>query len=285
MKDKPTLIVEGGGFKTAFTAGIIDLFIAYGYNPFERYYGVSGGAIALSYLLSGQYKACFSGLLHLANDKQFVKMNRLLSSQGYMNIEYLRTIATDISPLDISAAIKHTKGKEVSFVATKMKNGKANYLQPTKKNWIDAMIASSTLPFVTKGRHKIDDIDYMDGGWSDPLPIKKAYKTGSRNIVVIRTAPADLKHSQSWPDFFGSFYHRDNKGLAYCFEKSHEKYNESIDFLLNPPSDCVIKQIAPKRLLKSTTYTYSISTLKRDYRYGLELGLNFLAKRKKRPLR
>ncbi len=281
MEDKPTIIIEGGGFKTAFTTGIIDLFVTYDYNPFERYYGISGGSVALSYLLSGQYNACFSGLLHLAKDKQFVNMNRMLSNQGYMNIDYLRTIATEISPLDIEAATKFTKNKEVYIVATKIKNGKAVYLEPNKKNWIDSLIASSTLPFVTKGKHKVDGNNYMDGGWSDPLPVKKAYKTGSKNILVIRTSPADTRHSQSWPDYFGSFYHRDNKGLANCFEKSHEKYNESIDFMLNPPSDCVIKQIAPRRLLKSTTYTYSISTLKKDYRYGLELGLNFLAKQKK----
>jgi len=278
MKDKPTLIVEGGGFKTAFTAGVLDLFITYGYLPFDHYYGISGGAISLSYLLSGQYNACFSGLLHLAKDKQFVKMNRLLSNQGYMNIEYLRNIATDISPLDIEAAVKNTKGKKVWFIITKIKNGKAVYFEPSKKNWIDAAIASSTLPFITKGSHKLDGAQYMDGGWSDPLPVQKAYKSGSKNILVIRTNPVDLKHSQSWPDYFGSFYHRDNKGLASCFGKSHEKYNESIDFMLHPPSDCVIKQIAPRRLLKSTTYTYSIGTLKKDYRYGLELGLNFLAK-------
>ncbi len=281
MNNKPTIIIEGGGFKTAFTCGILDLFITYGYNPFERYYGISGGSIALSYLLSGQYNACFSGLLHLANDKEFVKMNRLLSNQGYMNIDYLRTTATEVSPLDIESATKRTKDKDVYFVATKIKNGKTAYLEPSKKNWIDTLIASSTLPFVTKGRHKVDGSNYMDGGWSDPLPVQKAYKTGSKNILVIRTSPADLKHSQSWPDYFGSFYHRDNKGLASCFERSHEQYNESIDFMLKPPSDCVIKQIAPRRLLKSTTYTYSISTLKKDYRYGLELGLNFLAKQKK----
>ncbi len=280
MKNNPTLIIEGGGFKTAFTAGILDLFITYGYLPFNRFYGISGGATALSYLLSQQYNACFSGLLHLANDKEFVKMNRLLSNQGYMNIDYLRKIATEIVPLDFGKALKNTKDKEVRFVATKIKNGKPAYLEPTKKNWIDSVIASSTLPFVTKGRHKVDGVAYMDGGWSDPLPVQKAYKTGSREMLVIRTKPVDLKHSQSWPDFFGSFYHRDNKGLANCFESSHLKYNDSIDFMSQPPKDCVVKQIAPKRLLKSTTYTYSISTLKKDYRYGLEIGLNFLAKQK-----
>jgi len=278
MSKQTALIVEGGGFKTAFTAGIVDLFITHKYLPFDYFIGNSGGSVALSYLLSGQFNACIEGLLLLANDKEFVNMNRMLSNEGYMNIDYLRKVSSDIIPLNIEAALKNTKKKKVEIVATKIKNGKAEYLQPTKKNWLDCLVASSTLPFVTKGKHKVNGTNYMDGGWSDPLPVQRAYEKGAKEILIIRTSPPNIKTAQSWPDFFGSFYFRENKGLAHCFEASHEKYNESIDFILNPPKDLTIKQIAPKRLLKSTTYTYSIGTLKKDYRYGLEIGLKFLAK-------
>lgn len=278
MSKKNTLIVEGGGFKTAFTAGIVDLFITHDYLHFDSFIGNSGGSVALSYLLSKQFNACIDGLLHLANDKEFVNMNRILSNEGYMNIEYLRKVASDIIPLDLKAAIKNTKDKKVEIVATKIKTGNAHYLQPTKENWLDCLLASSTLPFVTKGKHKVNGTSFMDGGWSDPLPVQHAYENGAKEIVLIRTSPSDIKIAQSWPDYFGSFYFRDNKQLASCFERSHEKYNESIEFILNPPKDLVIKQVAPKRFLKSTTYTYSMGTLKKDYRYGLEIGLKFLAK-------
>ncbi len=278
MSKHSALLIEGGGFKTAFTAGIVDLFITHKYLPFDYFIGNSGGSVALSYLLSNQFNACIDGLLLLAKDKEFVKMNRVLSNEGYMNIEYLRKISSDIIPLDLDLAAKNTKNKIVEIVATKIKNGNPVYLQPTKKNWLDCLVASSTLPFVTKGKHKVNGTFYMDGGWSDPLPVQRAYENGAKEILLIRTSPINVKIAQSWPDYFGSFYFRDNKALANCFERSHEKYNESIEFIINPPKDLVIKQIAPKRFLKSTTYTYSISTLKKDYRYGLELGLKYLAK-------
>ena len=98
------------------------------------------------------------------------------------------------------------------------------------------------------------------------------------NILLIRNNPHNIKLSQSWPDFLGSYYFRDNKALSKCFEKSHEKFNESIDFINNPPKDLKIEVISPKRLLKSGTYSYSPGTLKKDYRYGLEFGLNYLSK-------
>ncbi len=281
MKYKKTLIIEGGGFKTAFSAGILDTFMVNDYFPFDRLIGISGGSIVLSYYLSRQYNACYSGLKFLGNDKEFVKFNRILSPDGYMKIDYLKKMTTEVEPLEIENALKHAKGKLVEFIATKRKNGKAAFLEPNKKSWIDQIIASSTLPYVTKGKHKIDGVSYFDGGWSDPLPVQKAYESGSNDIVVIRTNPADLKLNQSWPDYFGSYYFRNNKSLAKCFEKSHEKFNETIDFMKKPPKDLKISQIAPKRLLKSGTYSYSTGTLKKDYRYGLEFGLNFLAKQKK----
>ena len=50
------LIVEGGGFKSAFTAGVLDTFIMSGYNPFHIYVGISGGAMNLTSFISNQYK-------------------------------------------------------------------------------------------------------------------------------------------------------------------------------------------------------------------------------------
>lgn len=41
--NKIALIVEGGGFKSGFTAGILDSFIINEFDPFHLYLGVSGG--------------------------------------------------------------------------------------------------------------------------------------------------------------------------------------------------------------------------------------------------
>ena len=50
------IIVEGGGFKSAFTAGILDSFIMNGYDPFQLYLGISSGAMNMTSYVSQQYK-------------------------------------------------------------------------------------------------------------------------------------------------------------------------------------------------------------------------------------
>ena len=51
---KKILILEGGGFKTSFTGGVLDAFRSLSYDPFNAYVGVSGGSIAISYFLSNK---------------------------------------------------------------------------------------------------------------------------------------------------------------------------------------------------------------------------------------
>lgn len=273
---KKALIVQGGGFRTGFTAGILDAFMAFDYNPFEQYVGVSGGAIATSYFLTNQRGATFTAMKFLAEDDEFIKFVRVMKDKGYMNIDRLRSVAINQAPFDFDAAMKAKKGKEVHFVATNRDTGKAEYLEPTAEDWIESVIASSTLPFVTKGTHTVKGMELMDGGWSDPLPIEWAVEQGATDIVVIRTSDLTKRASQSWPNYFGSIFFRSNKQLSECFANSHQKYNDALDFLENPPEGINIQQIWPEDGLKCTTYSYSVDSIKADYRYGLHVGMKFI---------
>jgi len=279
MKDT-CLIVEGGGFKTGFTAGLLDAFMSCGYDPFDKYIAVSGGTVALSYFLSGQYRTCVKAIKVLAKDKQFVMYRRTFGKEGYMDIDFLAQVAAEKAPFLLDDAIKNSKKKKVHFVATDVKTGAAAYLEPKKKNWIDAIVASSTLPFVTKGRHKVEGRAYFDGGWSDSLPVKWAYKQGARKIILLRTHPAGKRFKQNWSDYFGSIYHNPNSELGKVFANNSKRYNKSLDFIENPPKDLVIHQLAPKNVLKSTTYSYTNKTIMSDYRYGLDQGLIFVNQNK-----
>ncbi len=269
---KKTLVVQGGGFRSAFTCGVLDAFYINRYFPFDRYAAVSGGTMALSYFFGGQYRKCLEAMMLLSEDDNFLNIRRMWKDKGYMNIDYIQDVANKLCPFDIETAVRNTRNAKVEFVATNLDIGRAEYLEPDLNNWIEAVIASSTLPFATKGVHQFEGLNLMDGGWSDPLPVEHVYNTGSKDIVVIQTAPKGLKLTQSWVDYFGSIYHKDNKALSDCFEKTHVKYNQTIDFINAPPSDVSIELIAPRRPLQSGTYSQTKGSIIADYRYGLERG-------------
>ena len=273
---KKTIIVQGGGFRTGFSTGVLDAFQTVGYNDFELYVGVSGGSIALSYFLSEQYQKCFDAMCLLAEDPNFLSFNRMIWNQAIMDIDYFHEVAAKLVPFEIEKALANAKSKELAFVMTNRNTGEPHYYHPNKKTWTDAVIASCTLPFVTKGKHSLHGVEYMDGGWSDPLPVEWAYNNGSREMLVVRTSPADLKANQSWSDYFGTFVFRSNENLKNCFEHNHQKYNDSIEFLNNPPKDLKINQIAPDSPLRAGTYSNSVSAITADYRHGVQAGLDFI---------
>ncbi len=272
---KKTLIVEGGGFKTAFTTGVLDAFLEKGYNPFQSYYGVSGGAIAISYYLSEQKEDCYKAHLHMTEAKGFTKFSRLFSKKGMMDIDYMKTIASKEFPFDIDTAKKNRENKEVYFVVANKLSGKPEYLSPEGKLWVEKVIASCTLPFVTKGTQYINDKPYFDGGWSDPIPVKRAYEQGAKHITLLRTYPRDFQHTRTWPNYLGSKLNR-SKVLRNLYANMHNRINEGLTFAKNPPADLKVDIIDPKEVLASTIMGYSIESINTDYQYGKNSGLEYL---------
>lgn len=273
---KKTLIIQGGGFRTGFTAGVLDAFIAMNYNPFDSYVVVSGGAIAVSYFLGGQYGKCYDAMCLLAEDKDFMSYYRMFDENGVMDVDYFKQVAETLIPFEMEKAMQELKNRELSVVMTNKVTGDAEYYNPNRKTWLDSIIASCTLPFVTKGSHQFNGKEYMDGGWSDPLPIKWAVENGGTDITIIRTSPPDLKVAQSWTDYFGTYAFRTNVKLQSCFENNHTKYNEAIDFINSKHKNITIKQIAPDSPLMAGTYSNSADVISKDYRYGVQKGLDFI---------
>lgn len=276
MAKRRTLIVQGGGFRTGFSAGVLDAFLQEEYTDFDFYIGSSGGAIALTYFISEQQNSCLKALRFMATDPLFLSYYRLLSEKGMMDVDYFHEVATEKIPFDIKKAIRKGGNKHTAFVLTNMSTGEPFYIQPNKENWLDTVIATCTIPFVTKGKHMLNKQAYMDGGWSDPLPVEWAYNQGARDILIIRTLPPNLKMKQSWTDYFGSFLHYSNPSLSEAFANNHTIYNNTIDFINKPPTDLKIQQIAPVEPLNAGTYSNSVEAIDKDYLFGFQCGMDFL---------
>jgi predicted patatin/cPLA2 family phospholipase len=272
---KKALIVQGGGFRTAFSAGVLDVFMQQNYNPFDMYIGVSGGAIAASYYVSNQPFLCFDAMKHLCVKEPFIKFSRVLKSQPIMNVDVFYDISNKHMPFDFDKALENLNNKQMAIVMTDMKTGKPYYHHPTKENWQDAVIASCSLPFVSKGKHMLEGREYMDGDWSDPLPVMWALEQGVTEITLLMTLPNDVKKTQGWVDRIGEFYHRKSP-LKKAFAENHKNYNQAIEFIHSTEHSIKIHRISPSKKLKSQVYSDSIPLISHDYQYGKQVGEEFL---------
>lgn len=274
------LVVEGGGFKSAFTTGILDAFLVAEYAPFNRYVGVSGGSIALSYFLSGQYRFGLNSLSHLTRNEQFTSFSRTFSEQGFMDLDLIAAVTQEKIIFNLLAAMKESLRHPVHFVATDELTGEPAYLKPGRDSWLDAIIASSSLPFFTKGRHEFEGRAYIDGGCSDPIPVKWAYEQGARKVLVLRTWPTAMRFSRSWADMFGGYYYRADPVMKRVVDEGYAVYNACADFADLPPDDLQVTQLAPPKLLETGTYINTPETIMRDYQLGLDTGLSYVAEQR-----
>ncbi len=64
---KTALVVEGGGMRSVFTAGVLDTFLEHGYDPFDLFIGSSAGSLNLSAFISGQKNILLDSLITSLN--------------------------------------------------------------------------------------------------------------------------------------------------------------------------------------------------------------------------
>ncbi len=272
------LVLEGGSLRCAFTAGILDVFLDADFPEFEYYYGVSSGSMAMSYYLAKQRKNFIQVSRALVENPKFLSYKNTFSNDGLMNLDFLKSYVNDSFPFNEDDAEKNRKGKKVIIVATHHKTGKPIYLEPEKGKWLNYMMASSTLPIITKGRTDVDGTWMFDGGYSDSVPIKKAIEDGAKNILVIRTRPAGLKIEKSYISLMAEYWNYNNNKISDLFSLGHQRYNNCIEFLNGPkPEGVNWTQIAPPTQLRSEGYYLHVQDIDADYRLGLEMGLNFLS--------
>ena len=113
-KEKIALVIEGGGFKSVFSAGVLDAFLINKFKPFDIYIGVSSGAMCLSYYVATQYKTYFSLSKEVATNEKFLSYRHALSEQGYMDLNFLSKYAKEHNPLDLQNIIESTENKQFS---------------------------------------------------------------------------------------------------------------------------------------------------------------------------
>ena len=179
------LVLEGGGMKGIYTAGVLDFFMEKGLY-FSSVYGVSAGAVHLCSYLSGQIGRSRDVSVEFLNSKRYCSFRSLLLTGDLFNVDICyHTIPEYLFPLDHETFRKYT-GKAFSVV-TNIKTGCAEYLRirDLRKD-ISKVRASASLPLVSRNV-RIGKGLYLDGGIADSIPIRKSILDGNRKNVVVLT--------------------------------------------------------------------------------------------------
>lgn len=192
---KAGLVVEGGGMRGVYAAGVLDFFMEKDLY-FTNNYGVSAGACHLCSYLSKQNKRAFRVNVDYLQDKRYCSVRSLIKTGDLFGAEMLYDIIPNQLDLFDYDAFKNNNANFYSVI-TNINTGKPEYIKINDlKNDIIYIRASSSLPFLAQNV-KIKDEYYLDGGISDSIPIKKSIDDGNKKNVVILTRDKTYRKSKT----------------------------------------------------------------------------------------
>lgn len=242
------LVLEGGGMRGLYTAGVLDFFIEKKLQ-FAMCYGVSAGACHLVSYMSNQKGRAYRVSVDYLNDKNYCSTYSLLKTGDLFNVDMCyNQIPNELDPYDYEAGAKYP-GKGI-VVVTDIESGKARYVhvKDLRKDII-AIRASASLPLVSRNV-EINGRMYLDGGMSDSIPIKKSMRDGNVKNVVILTRPEGYRKKPTSNMSLMRAKYKDYPGVVRDMEQRHIVYNKTLDFVAKEEAAGRAFVFRPENLVK-----------------------------------
>ena len=265
------LVLEGGGMRGLYTAGVMDVMMDHGFMP-DVICGTSAGVTFGVNLPSGQRGRVLRYNTKFVGRKDYVSFWSLLTTGNVVNTEFAYDkLPRVLDPFDNDAF--KSSGVEFYATATNVITGKPEYLRLTDPDReMDIIRASASLPFLSKMVH-IDGVPYLDGGVSDNIPLDKCISTGCDRIVVVLTRPLSDCHSENLDRLCKLFYPKRKEFLDTCAHRS-ENYDKRIAQIARLEQEGKIFVIRPSRLEKVGRLEKDAKRLKALYDLGVEDSLS-----------
>lgn len=221
------LVLEGGGMRGIYTAGILDVLGEHGVG-FDGVVGVSAGAIHGASFLAGQHGRSIRLYLGFCRDPRFMGVKSWLVTGNIVNDDFCyREVPENLVPFDYDAFEQN----DVPFyiVATDIDSGQPHYMltKSLKGDAMRAMRASASLPFVSSVV-EFDGKRLLDGGTSDSIPIRFMMKSGYEKNVIILTQVDGYRKKPEMNKLYQLRYRQYPQYLD-AMESRHNRYNAVLD--------------------------------------------------------
>ena len=268
------LVLEGGGMKGIYTAGVLDFFLDKDLI-FSNIYGVSAGACTMASYLSRQKGRGYEVMTDYLKDKHYMGLYSLLTTGDIFGTDLNYNLVPNyLNPYDYEEFEKY-EGNAYA-VATDIESGEAVYKKLTDMHKdIDYIRASSTLPLVSRNV-KIDGHIYLDGGIADSIPIKKSEEDGNVKNVVVLTKPVGYERKPEKTTSAIKLKYLKYPKVYELMKNRHVTYNETLKyieeeekerkiFVIRPEEDKVISRLEKDESKLRALYDEGYNEIKARY--------------------
>jgi predicted patatin/cPLA2 family phospholipase len=265
---KKGLVLEGGGMRGLFTAGVLDVMMERNIKV-DGIVGVSAGACFGCNYVSKQPGRILRYNINMKDEPRYMGLRPLLRTGNLMDPEF----AYHILPEQIDIFDQDTYNKssvEYHVVCTDVITGEPVYKKltpPVDYEFFEWLRASSALPLVSKPV-EVGGYQLLDGGMSDSIPLKYFQKQGFEHNIVILNQPLGFtkKRTKLMPLFHALM--RKYPAVIEIMNRRHIMYNAQLEYLAQEEKAGRITIIAPDDTLPIGRTEQNVEKMKRVYQMG-----------------
>ncbi len=267
------LVLEGGGMRGIYTAGVLDVFMEQNIT-FQGVIGTSAGVVHGCSFLSGQKGRSIRYYKKYCNEPRFMSFKSYLKTGNVVETEFAYDeLPNRLDPYDYTAFSQNN----IPFYAacTNVESGLAEHIQITDMlGQIDVVRASASLPYFSQivefGGKK-----YLDGGCADAIPLKAFQDMGYQKNLVVLTRPADYVKKPELKGFAWLKY-RKYPNFVKLLKRRHEIYNQTLEYINQCEKKGEIFVIRPTKPLPASRMEHDPQVIESTYNIGREDALNAL---------
>lgn len=260
------LVLQGGGMRGVYTSGVLDFFMDKDlYFPYII--AVSAGACnAIAYTAKQKglgKKIC----INYIKDNKYISYKNLLTKGSILEMDCIfNEIPNNLESFDFNST---TKSKyKLIITTTDCYTGNPIYIDKDECNdIITAVKASSSVPFLTKPV-EFKEMSLLDGGVSDPIPIRKAIADGMHKNVIVLTNEDGYNQKPFKMKWLANRIYPYYGELTKAILDSHKLYGESISYIKELEEKDEVFTIRPSRYLKLKTFDRNTKRMELLYELG-----------------
>lgn len=227
---KRGLVLEGGGLRGLFTAGIIDVLLENNITA-DGMVGVSAGATFGCNYKSKQPGRTLRYNIAFKDDPRYMGLRSFLKTGDWVGSEFCyHTLPQELDVFDNETFKQNPM--EFFLVCTNVDTGEAVYrkIDSFDDHNLEWLRASASMPVVSKPVC-IDGYRLLDGGMADSIPLAYLQSQGyDRNIVVL-TQPHGFRKKRPAIYPLMKIALRKTPKIAEAMANRHIMYNAQLDYL------------------------------------------------------
>ena len=268
------LVLEGGGMRGLYTAGVLDAFLDAGIEV-DGIVSVSAGALFGVNFVSGQRGRALRYNKKYISHPNYMGLRSWIKTGNMVNKDF--TYYEIPMKLDVFDQEAFAKAKIPFYaVATNVETGQPEYFQIDHVfEQMEILRASSALPLVSK-IVEWQGKKYLDGGLSDSIPVEFARSLGFDKLIVILTRPLGYRKKASSGRIYKLLYRKYPRFVKVA-TKRYQHYNDSLDQIEELEKAGDLFAIRPSKTLEIGRLEKNPDKLEDIYQLGLQDGEKIMA--------